>query len=229
MIIPIARVYSHYVRIQKYLQYEYYALWEVIEFIDSHKAPPKETTKDKGLVGEVSSSTKKKGRIMAITVEDMHNRKNDVKAIVSHLELMDVPIKQDDLNLTFLTCLAPGWLVYTKVWRNRDDLDTMSLDDMYNHLKVYEPEVQKRLWSNSQNMAFISSSNTSSGKSKVPTVQGVSIASAHVSTDSTDVAATSLSYDIVCTFIATQPNGSQIKYEDISQIDNDDIEETDIK
>ncbi|GKC13457.1 ribonuclease H-like domain-containing protein [Tanacetum coccineum] len=41
-------------------------------------------------------------------------------------------------------------------------------------------------------MAFISSSNTSSGK-------------------------------------ATQPNGSQIKYEDITQIDDDDIEEMDIK
>nr|GEZ60355.1 ribonuclease H-like domain-containing protein [Tanacetum cinerariifolium] len=57
---------------------------------------------------------------------------------------MDVPIEQDDLNQKFLTSLAPEWLVYTIVWRNRDDLDTMSLDDVYNHLKVYEPEVQKR-------------------------------------------------------------------------------------
>nr|GFB88891.1 hypothetical protein [Tanacetum cinerariifolium] len=48
--------------------------------------------------------------------------------------------------------------------RNRDDLDIMSLDDVYNHLKVYEPKVQKKSESNSQNMAFISSSNTSSGK-----------------------------------------------------------------
>nr|GEV28548.1 hypothetical protein [Tanacetum cinerariifolium] len=77
---------------------------------------------------------------------------------------MDVPIKQDDLNQKFLTSLAPEWLVYTIVCRNRDDLDTMSLDDVYNHLKVYEPDVQKIAWSNSQNMAFISSSNTNSGK-----------------------------------------------------------------
>nr|GFC03766.1 hypothetical protein [Tanacetum cinerariifolium] len=41
--------------------------------------------------------------------------------------------------------------------RNMSDLDTMSLDDLYNHLKVYEPEVQKKSESNSQNMAFISS------------------------------------------------------------------------
>nr|GFB01993.1 ubiquitin hydrolase [Tanacetum cinerariifolium] len=50
-------------------------------------------------------------------------------------------------------------------------------------------------WSNLQNMAFISSSNTNSGKSKVPTVQGASIASAQVPTVSIDVAAASLSYD----------------------------------
>nr|GEU79179.1 hypothetical protein [Tanacetum cinerariifolium] len=68
-----------------------------------------------------------------------------------------------------------------------------------------------------------------SGKSEVPTVQGVSTVSAQVSIDGTDVVAASLSYDIVCVFIATQPNGSQIKYEDISQIDDDDIEEMDIK
>ncbi|GJT97156.1 hypothetical protein Tco_1092674 [Tanacetum coccineum] len=79
----------------------------------------------------------------------------------------------ETLEQTF-NSLAPEWLVYIIVWRNRDDLDTMSLDDVYNHLKVYEPEVQKSARSNSQNMAFISSSNTNSGKCEVSTVQGVS-------------------------------------------------------
>ncbi|GJT91403.1 putative ribonuclease H-like domain-containing protein [Tanacetum coccineum] len=212
---------------------------EVIEFGNSYKTPPEETGKG------VEGSTKKKGRIVAITAEDMQKQKNDVKAritlllalpnehqlqaIVSHLEFMDVPIEQDDLNQKFLTSLAPEWLVYTIVWRNRDDLDIMSLDDVYNHLKVYEPEVQKRAGSNSQNMGFISSSNTSSRKSEVSTTQGVSTASVQVPTASTDVAAASFSYDTVCAFIATQPNGSQIKNEDITQIDDDDIEEMDIK
>ncbi|GJS48984.1 ribonuclease H-like domain-containing protein [Tanacetum coccineum] len=160
------------------------------------------------------------------TLEQTFNR---LQAIVSHLKFMYVPIEQDDLNQKFLSSLAPEWLVYTIVWRNRDDLDTMSLDDVYNHLKVYEPEVQKSAGSNSQNMAFISSSNTNSGKSEVSTVQGVSTSGVQVSTASTDVAAASLSHDTVCAYIATQPNGSQIKYEDITQIDDDDIEEMDIK
>ncbi|GJR32021.1 uncharacterized mitochondrial protein-like protein [Tanacetum coccineum] len=78
-------------------------------------------------------------------------------------------------------------------------------------------------------MAFISSSNTNSGKSEVSTIQGVSTSGVQVSTASTDVAIASLSHDTICAYIATQPNGSQIKYEDITQIDDDDIEEMDIK
>ncbi|GJV21025.1 hypothetical protein Tco_1370045 [Tanacetum coccineum] len=47
---------------------------------DSYKVPPEETAKDKSLSGEVSGSTKKKGRIVAITAKDMQKRRNDVKA-----------------------------------------------------------------------------------------------------------------------------------------------------
>ncbi|GKA76336.1 putative ribonuclease H-like domain-containing protein [Tanacetum coccineum] len=129
-------------------------LLEVIEFGDSYKAPLEES--GKGITGE--GFAKKKGRIVAITAEDMQKRKNDVKARTTLLlalpdehyyqkdkeesvEFMEVPIEQDDLNQKFLTSLAPEWLVYIIVWRNRDDLDTMSLDDVYNHLKVYEPEI----------------------------------------------------------------------------------------
>ncbi|GJY23571.1 putative ribonuclease H-like domain-containing protein [Tanacetum coccineum] len=64
------------------------------------------------------------------------------------------------------------------------DLDTMSIDDLYNNLKVYEPEV-KRISSSSsstQNMAFVSSSNnnTSSSNKAVNAAHGVTIASTQV-------------------------------------------------
>nr|GEU35924.1 hypothetical protein [Tanacetum cinerariifolium] len=119
---------------------------------------------------EATKKTKKNqlklqyGNFKAEGSETLEQNFNILKAIVSHLEFMDVEIEQDDLNQKFLTSLAPEWLMYIIVWRNRDDLDTISLDDVYNHLKVYEPAVQKNSGSNSQNMSFISSSNTSSGK-----------------------------------------------------------------
>nr|GEY85555.1 ribonuclease H-like domain-containing protein [Tanacetum cinerariifolium] len=187
-------------RIQQYLQNEHYTLWEVIEFGDSYKSPQEETGK-----GPASESfAKKKGKTVVITIKDMQKRRNDVKARTTLL----------------LALLDEHQLRFSK---NRDDLDTMCLDNVYNHLKVYEPEVQMKSDSNSQNMAFISSSNTSSGKGKVHTV------STQVSTASTDVAAASISHDTVCAYIASQSNGSLIKYKDITQIDEDDIEEIDIK
>nr|GEW16983.1 ribonuclease H-like domain-containing protein [Tanacetum cinerariifolium] len=94
-------------------------------------------------------------------------KKNQLKQQYGYFKAEE--IEQDDLNQKFLTSLALEWLMYTIVWRNRNDLDTLSLDDVYNHLKVYEPEVQKKSKSNSHNMAFISSANTSSGKGEVNT------------------------------------------------------------
>nr|GEZ39874.1 hypothetical protein [Tanacetum cinerariifolium] len=183
---------------------------------------------------EATKKTKKNqlkqqyGNFKAEGLETLEQTFNRLQAIVSHLEFMDVKIEQDDLNQKFLTSLVPEWLMYTIVWRNKDDLDTMSLDDVYNHLKVYEPEVQKKSESNSQNMAFISSSNISSEKCEVHTAS-VPTASTQVSTASTEVAAASLSHDNVCAYIASQSNDSQIKYEDITQIDEDDTKEIDIK
>nr|GEX05771.1 hypothetical protein [Tanacetum cinerariifolium] len=109
------------------------------------------------------------GNFKAEGKETLEQTFNRLQAIVSHLEFMDVEIELDDLNQKFLTSLAPEWLMYTIVWRNKSDLDTMSLDDLYNHLKVYELEVQKKSESNSQNMAFISSAKNSSGKEEVNT------------------------------------------------------------
>nr|GEZ53627.1 hypothetical protein [Tanacetum cinerariifolium] len=66
------------------------------------------------------------------TLEQTFSR---LQVIVGQLQFMDVEVKQDDLNQKFLTSLAPEWLIHTIVWRNRSDLDIMSLDDLYNHLK----------------------------------------------------------------------------------------------
>ncbi|GKE93839.1 ribonuclease H-like domain-containing protein [Tanacetum coccineum] len=113
--------------------------------------------------------------------------------------------------------------MYTIVWRNRDDLDTMSLDDLYNHLKVYEPEVQKKAGSNSQNMAFISSSNTSSRKGEVPTAS-IPTASSQVSTVSTEVAAASLSHDTICAYIKKTGKKITIQGSDVAGFDKSKVE-----
>nr|GEY00794.1 hypothetical protein [Tanacetum cinerariifolium] len=132
------------------------------------------------------------------TLEQMFNR---LQVIIGQLQFMDIEIEQDDLNQMFLTSLALEWLMHTIVWRNRSDLDTMSLDNLYNHLKVYETEVQKKLEPNSQNMAFISSAKHSS-RNEDGNTACVPTASTNVPTASASVA--TISQDTAYAYIASQ-------------------------
>nr|GEW50520.1 ribonuclease H-like domain-containing protein [Tanacetum cinerariifolium] len=75
---------------------------------------------------------------------------------------------------------------------------------------------------------FQSTTNYCYGNEEVNTAS-VPTASTQVSPAGANVAPASISLDTACAYIASQSNGSQIKYEDINQIDEDDIEEVDIK
>ncbi|GKB67534.1 ribonuclease H-like domain-containing protein [Tanacetum coccineum] len=68
------------------------------------------------------------------------------------------------MNLKFLRSLPSEWKTHTLIWRNKPDLDTLSMDDLYNNLKIYETEVKGSSSSNqnSQNVAFVSSNNSGS-------------------------------------------------------------------
>ncbi|GKD74699.1 ribonuclease H-like domain-containing protein, partial [Tanacetum coccineum] len=121
------------------------------------------------------------------------------------------------------------------IWRNKPDLDTVSFDNLYNNFKIVEKEVNgtSSLSSSSQNMAFVSSPSSTN---EVNTTYGVSTAntqvspaSTQVSNASTQVSTANLSDDIVYAFLASQLNGSQLVYEDLEQIHEDDIEEIDLK
>nr|GEY55316.1 ribonuclease H-like domain-containing protein [Tanacetum cinerariifolium] len=119
------------------------------------------------------------------------------------------------------------------VWRNKSDLDTMSMDDLYNNLKVFEPEVKGMSSSNSsaQNIAFVSSSNNNSTNGAVNTTQVVNTAN-EVSTTDTQVNTANidnLSDAVICAFLASQPSSPQLVNEDLEQIHPDDLEEMDLK
>nr|GEW99527.1 hypothetical protein [Tanacetum cinerariifolium] len=153
-------------RIQQYLQHEHYALWEVIESEDSYKVPvstASTTTTDTTSGG----TSKKSGRIVTLTAEDMQKRKNDVKARTTLL--LSLPDKHQ--------------LQFTKHNRGNEDVNTAS----------------------------------------------VSTASTNVPTTSANIGVASISKDTACAYIASQSSGSQIKFEDINQIDENDMEEMDIK
>ncbi|GJV49115.1 hypothetical protein Tco_1439327 [Tanacetum coccineum] len=107
-----------------------------------------------------------------------------LQKLVSQLELLDEKLSKEDVHQKLLRSLSLKWNTHAVVLRNKTDLDTMSMDDLYNNLKVYEPEVKGMSSSSSstQNMTFVSSSNnnTSNTNEAINTAHGVSTASTQV-------------------------------------------------
>ncbi|GJW66895.1 ribonuclease H-like domain-containing protein [Tanacetum coccineum] len=171
-------------RIEQYFQVQDYALWDVIENGNSFKLVAQTTTNADGTSTSLIPGP--------ITIEEKAQKKNDVKA----RSMLLVALPNEHL-MTFnqykdaKTLFDPIQTRFGEDCKNKPDLDIMSFDDLCNNFKIVEQEVKgtasSNSSSNSQNMAFVSTPNTS------------------------------------------QPNGSQLVYEDLEQIHEDDIEEIDLK
>ncbi|GJX09864.1 ribonuclease H-like domain-containing protein [Tanacetum coccineum] len=96
----------------------------------------------------------------------------------SQLEIHGETISQEDLNLKLLRSLPSEWKTHTLIWRNKPDLETLSMDDLYNNMKIYESEVMgsSSTSQNTQNVAFVSSNIFGSMNEVVKTAHDVSIA-----------------------------------------------------
>nr|GFA13117.1 hypothetical protein [Tanacetum cinerariifolium] len=72
--------------------------------------------------------------------------------------------------------LPSEWRTHTLIWRNKTDLEEQSLDDLINSLKIYEAEVKSSSSTSttSQNIAFMSSSNTDNTNEPVSATPSVS-------------------------------------------------------
>ncbi|GJU64704.1 hypothetical protein Tco_1246539 [Tanacetum coccineum] len=102
------------------------------------------------------------------------------------------------------------------------------MDDLYNNLKIYEPEVKGTSSSstNTQNIAFVSANNNINGA--VNTAHGATTASTQITTVNSTII-DNLSDAVICAFFASQPNSPQLDNEDLQQIHPDDLEEMDLR
>ncbi|GJV45182.1 hypothetical protein Tco_1429718 [Tanacetum coccineum] len=146
--------------------------------------------------------------------------------LISQLEIHGEDISQEDANLKLLRSLPSAWNNIALIMRNKSDLDTLSMDDLYNNLKVYEAEIkgQSSSSSNAQNVAFVSLKNTSSTNEAVNITHDVSTASSLGKASSSTYAD-----DVMISFFPNQSNSPQLDNEDLEQIDTDDLEEMDLK
>ncbi|GJT08800.1 putative ribonuclease H-like domain-containing protein [Tanacetum coccineum] len=146
----------------------------------------------------------------APSLEMLDQTFDKLQKLVCQLELLDEKLSQEDVNQKLLRISSPEWNTHAVVWRNKAELETMSMDDLYNNLKVYEPEV-KGIPNEAINVAH-----------------GVTTASTQVNTTySTNI--DNLSDVVICSFFASQPNSPQLAYEDLQQIYHDDIEDMDLR
>ncbi|GJS97260.1 retrovirus-related pol polyprotein from transposon TNT 1-94 [Tanacetum coccineum] len=151
--------------------------------------------------------------------------------LISQLEVYATPVSKEDINKKFLRSLPPSWSQIALIMRNKPDIDQTDINDLYNNLRVYEDEMKRSLssTSNSQNLAFFSSENTSitnevstaSGNFGINTVGGTNSSSHVSSTPGAD--------EVVCSFFAQQTTSPPLVNEDLQQIDQDDLEELDIR
>nr|GEU42750.1 hypothetical protein [Tanacetum cinerariifolium] len=150
-----------------------------------------------------------------------------LQKLMSQLELLEEKLSQEYVNKKLLRSLSPKWNTHVVVWRNKADLDTMSMNDLYNNLNVYKPEVKgiSSSSSSTKNMDFVSSSNNNSSSTNraVNTTHRVFTASTQVTNID------NLSDTVICAFFASQPNSPQLIHKDLQQIHPDDMEEIDLR
>ncbi|GKD38846.1 ribonuclease H-like domain-containing protein, partial [Tanacetum coccineum] len=97
----------------------------------------------------------------------MDQTSNRLQKLITQLEIQGEVITQEDMNLKLLRSLPSEWKTHALIWRNKHEIKTISLDDLYNNLKIYEPEISgsSSTSQNSQNVAFVSSNSTNNNSS----------------------------------------------------------------
>ncbi|GJZ81442.1 putative ribonuclease H-like domain-containing protein, partial [Tanacetum coccineum] len=135
----------------------------------------------------------------ATSAESLDSIFNRLQKIVSRLAILGVIIAQEDLNLKILSSLPPEWNTHVVVWMNKPEVETMSIDDLYNNFKIVEQKVKKTVVKARKALVLILACP-------------IQFASASVSDN------------IVYAFMVENPNGSNVLHQDLEQIHKDNLE-----
>nr|GEU75610.1 hypothetical protein [Tanacetum cinerariifolium] len=158
-------------RMEQYLTHTDHALWEVIMNGDASAAIASDAKTLWEAIKTRFRGNKKSNKMqktilkqqyenfVASRSEGLDKTYDRFQKLISQLEIHGEVISQEYANLKLLRSLPSAWYTHTLIMRNKSDLDTLSMDDLYNNLKVYEAEIksQSSSISNSHNgQAFAS-------------------------------------------------------------------------
>ncbi|GJS03986.1 ribonuclease H-like domain-containing protein [Tanacetum coccineum] len=102
------------------------------------------------------------------SLEGLEKGYDRFQQLLSQLEAHGAEVSTEDANHKFLRSLPPAWSNLAMTMRTKPDVDTLSIDDLYNNLRVFEQEIQgaSKTSSSAQNVAFVSQSKSSTNKVK---------------------------------------------------------------
>ncbi|GJY91520.1 ribonuclease H-like domain-containing protein [Tanacetum coccineum] len=168
----------------------------------------------------------------ALSSETMDQTFDRLQKLISQLEIQGEVINQEDMNLKLLRSLPSEWKTHALIWRNKVEIETISLDDLHNNLKIYEQELtgSASTSQNPQNVAFVSNSTNSTNNTNKADNTAYEVSTAH--TLGNGVNSTSLDNlcdAVICAFLESQPNSPQLAQEDLEQLHPDDLEEMDLQ
>ncbi|GJY43674.1 hypothetical protein Tco_0431887 [Tanacetum coccineum] len=148
--------------------------------------------------------------------EGLHKGYDRFQSLLSQLKIHGAGVSTEDANQKFLSCLPSVWSQISLIVRTKPGVDSLSFNDMYNNLRVFEPDIKGSTASSSstQNVVFVSK-NTSS-TNEVSTAYGASSSSSH-----NPQRECSFSYtdELMYSFFANQSSGPQLDHEDLEQLD----------
>nr|GEZ89840.1 ribonuclease H-like domain-containing protein [Tanacetum cinerariifolium] len=139
---------------------------------------------------------------------------NRFQKLIILIEVHGATVSNEDANQKFLRALPSSWNNIALIMRNKEGIDELDIDDLYNNLKVFEADIKGSSGSssNSQNVAFLSAEDTNS-INEVNTANGVSTATGHSS--SGQASSSSYTDDLMFSFFTSQSNNPQLDYEDL--------------
>ncbi|GJW53528.1 ribonuclease H-like domain-containing protein [Tanacetum coccineum] len=172
----------------------------------------------------------------ALSSESIDQTFDRLQKLIGQLEIQGEVINQEDMNLKLLRSLPSEWKYHALIWRNKAEIETISLDDLYNNLKIYEPELtgSSSTSQNTQNVAFVSNSTNNTNNTHKADDSSHEISTTQSTTHthhngSNTVCLDNLCDAVICAFLASQPNCPQLSQEDLEQLHPDDLEEMDLQ
>ncbi|GKB97532.1 hypothetical protein Tco_0983669 [Tanacetum coccineum] len=146
---------------------------------------------------------------------------DESKKMQNQLVIHGAGVSTEDANQKFLRSLPSAWSQISLIMITKPGVDSLSFDDLYNNLRVFESDVKGSTasYSSTQNVAFVFK-NTSS-TNDVSTCYGVSTSTGHNSQCENNPSSYS--------FLANQSSCPQLDHEDLEQLDEFDLEEMDLK